>query len=272
MKLSKADKQGVVVILGVVAVLIAILIAKIILDKKPKPGPDNCVGQVTSNTVMVLDHTDRLPDQTREEIVNRAWKHIREHVKVNERVSIFTVSDLSKKSLKPVVSLCLPPDDGNRAIENVALIRKRFQENFEQPIRKALSIEAGMAHQSPIAQAIMDISLSQYLRGSSNSLLIFSDMLENTERFSIYRCTNGVDVISRYRESRRGALERPAFENTRVILHLIPRFSLSKGELACRDRWLNWFFGNNGGEKGSFEQDYLPGGESITNVEKGQKK
>src|SRR5438105_4946608 len=127
--LSKKDKHGLWLIGAVVVVLLLVLAAKANLDAKPKPGLDNCVGDVTSNTVVVLDHTERISEQTLEEIVSRAMAHIREHVKVNERVSVFTISDLSKKSLKPLVSVCRPPEDGNRAIENVQIIRKRFQRN-----------------------------------------------------------------------------------------------------------------------------------------------
>lgn len=270
--LSKKDKQGLWLILGVFLILGALLLGKMLLDGKPKPRPDNCVDIVTENTVIVLDHTEQVTEQTREEISARALAHIRENVRVNERVTVFTISDLSKKALKPVVSVCRPPDDGNRAVENLQVIRKRFQQNFEVPVRNALGTASGDSKESPIAQALTDISLSQYLRGRSNTLLVFSDMLENTSKFSLYKCNSSAEVIARYRESRRGAMERPEFTNTAVILNFIPRFDQSKETLKCRDQLWAWFFGNNSGDNAGLTVDYLPGGPAMSMAAPGGKK
>jgi hypothetical protein len=258
--LSTKDKQGIWVIAGVFGVLVAVLLLKMQQDSKPKPGPDNCVGLVAANTVVVLDHTERISEQTLEEIVSRAMAHVRDHVKVNERVTVFTVSDLSKQSLKPLLSICRPPESGNRAVEDVRALRKRFQENFEKPLRQALAVTPGDSKESPIAQAITDISLSQYLRGDTNTLLVFSDMLENTQRFTLYRCKSPSDTIARYRESRRGAMERPQFKNTLVALNLIPRMDQPSTTLKCRDQLWPWFFGDNDGPQAKLNTDYLPGG------------
>jgi hypothetical protein len=191
---------------------------------------------------------------------------------VNERVSLFAISDLSKKSLRPLVSLCRPPDDGNRAIENVQLIRKRFLQNFERPIREVLSKTPGDSKESPVAQALTDISLSQYLRGSSNTLLIFSDMLEHTSKFSLYKCTSATRTVAMYRESRSGSLERPEFINTHIELNLIPRLDQAKETLKCRDKLWPWFFGNNKGNNAALDVEYLPGGTPMNSTASGAKK
>ncbi len=258
--LSKKDKQGLWVIAGVFVALLSVFGVRLAQDAKPKPGSDFCVGDVTSNTVVLIDHTERISDQTRDTIVDRTIAHLTKHVKENERVSVFTISDDSKKSLRPIVSLCRPPSDGNRMVEDVQGIRKRFQKDFERPIKEALQVSPSNTKESPIAQAITDISLSQYLRGKSNSLLIYSDMLENTKQFSLYKCQSANDVIPGYRASRRGAKERPDFTNTRVFLNLIPRLNQSPIILKCRDTLWPWFFGNNLGSDASLIVDYLPGG------------
>ncbi|MEI6335209.1 MAG: hypothetical protein WCS87_11650 [Methylococcaceae bacterium] len=270
--LSSKDKQGLWVIVTVVILLIIVLVVKGNLDNKPKPGLNNCTGDVTANTVVVLDYSQQITNQTREEITARAMMHIHGKVKINELVSVFTISEFSKKSLQPLVSLCRPPEDGNRAIENVQQIRKFFQKNFEIPLREALSGTPGESKESPIAQVITDISLSQYLRGKSNTLIIFSDMLENTSKFSLYKCDSQANVIAQYRESRRGALERPELKNTSVSLNIIPRLDLTKGSLICRDKLWTWFFGNNEGPQAGVSLDYLPGGVSMGSTVSGLKK
>jgi len=257
---SEKDRAGVVLIVVVLIIFAVIVAFKVVLDSKPKAGEDFCVGTIEASTVILLDHSEAVSEQTREEIVARALVYITKNAKINERISVFTISDLSRKSLKPVVSLCRPPQTGNRAVENVRNIERDFKEKFEAPIRNALSQEFGGSNESPIAQAITDISLSQYLRGKGNSLLVFSDMIEHNPRFSMYKCDNVSPVVDKYRLSRQGAQERPAFVNTRVSLHLIPRISEAKSTLLCRDKFWPWFFGNNTGPEASLTWDYLPGG------------
>lgn len=269
--LTKKDKQGILMIgIGVAAVL-ALVGAKVLVGDKPKPAPDNCMAPVRANTVVILDHSDRLSEQTLEEIMARSMRHILDEVHVNERVSVFTISDISRQSLKPIVSVCRPREDGNRAVENLQMLRKRFQQNFEKPIREALQTQPVAGRESPLAQAITDLSLSQYLRGERNTLLIYSDMLEHTERFSLYRCGGTAEVVSRYRASRQGSQERPEFKNTKVVLNLVPRNDQPALTLKCRDQLWPWFFGNNSGDHAELTLDYLPGGtltSSTTGIRK----
>ena len=245
---------------GVAVVLAGLMGLAAVLNHRPPPGPDNCAGVPTRNTVILIDLSEQITDQTVAEIKARAMAYISDSVAMNERVSVFSVSDLSKRSLTPTVSVCRPPDSGNRAIENVQVIRKKFQSTFTKPLEEAVSLRPGDTNESPIAQAITDISLSQYLSGDTNTLLVFSDMLENTDKFSVYRCDSPEQVIRQFRESRRGAMERPVFKNTKVVLHLIPRLNQSRSALECRDKLWVWFFGDNSGSKAALDVRYLPGG------------
>ena len=268
---NKQDKQGIAMMIAAAVVLLAIMGAVATLGNKPKAGTDNCIGEISRNTVIVIDHTEAMTDQTKDEIASRSMKYINEKVIVNERVSIFTISDLSKQSLKPLLSLCRPADDGSRLTENVQVIKRRFHDKFDAPIRKALMTQMTDSKESPIAQALTDISLSQYLSGKDNALLIYSDMLEHTNKFSLYKCHSPGTTIAAYRQSRNGAMERPEFRNTSVKLNLIPRSDLDKTSLKCRDQLWPWFFGNNNAE-GTLEVSYLPGGSTMANVPQGAKK
>jgi hypothetical protein len=240
-------------------VLVAIAAAKLFLGSGPKPASDGCVGTVSANTVFVLDHSEQLTEQTRSEIVARAMAFIKNQVKTNERVTIFTVSELSKKSLTPVFSRCKPPESGNRGYEGVKEIEKRFKRDFMEPARAVLADVPKDSNESPVAQTLIDISLSQYLRGEHNSLLVYSDMLENTKKFNLYTCSSPRESVARFRESRKGAQERPKFKNTSISLNMIPRTDVSKATLRCRDQVWEWFFGDNEGSGSQFEVDYLPG-------------
>jgi hypothetical protein len=259
MALSIKDKRGVALIVFAIGVMAAIVVAKLALGNSPKAGPDGCIGAVTANTVIVLDHSEALTDQTRHEIVARALAHVRDKTETNERVTVFKVSELSKKSLEPAFSRCKPAQEGNRVVEDVRGIEKGYKRKFLEPLQAALNVAPSNAKESPIAQAIIDVSLTQYLRGERNSLLVFSDLLEYTPKFSLYSCSNADRVVGQFRESRKGAQERPKFINTSVSLNLIPRMDVAKGTLTCRDRLWPWFVGDSEGKGAKVDLDYLPG-------------
>lgn len=263
--LSQKDKQGIVLIFLVLLAGIIILVIKLNLDSAPKPGKDNCFNKIESNTVILLDYTDPIPQQTKDEIAARTLKLVKENVKLGERVSIFKISEVSNHSLKPVLSLCKPAEDGNRATENIHALKKNFENNFLLPLKGILSTDPESSNFSPIAEAITDISLSQYLTGRENNLVIFSDMIEHSNNFSLYKCTDSTNVVSKYRQTRIGAKERPTFVNTNVKLNIIPRLDLNTTVLDCRTKLWSWFFGDNEGSNAGLTSEYLPGGVTVSN-------
>lgn len=229
--------------------------------QKEAPSAGNCVGEPLASTVIVIDQSEAISDQARDEIVARVMHHLREKVRGNERVSVFTVSDLSRKSLRPLVSQCWPADKPYQFARGASAMRGHFEEGFSKPVLEALATLPAGTGVLPIAQALTDLSLSQYLRAPRNSLLVFSSMLENTGRFSLHRCAAPGDVVLRFRASRSGAQERPAFKNTLVNLHLIPKLDQPQAITRCRDALWTWFFGNNDGPDAGVTLDYLPGGD-----------
>ena len=90
-------------------------------------------------------------------------------------------------------------------------------------------------------------------------MLVFSDMLENTSKFSMYGCVDAKQAVTKFRESRKGAQERPHFRRTSVSLNMIPRLEVAKPTLKCRDQVWEWFFGDNEGAGARADIDYLPG-------------
>jgi hypothetical protein len=260
---SKKDRQGMALIAGVIAVVLGILVVRIVIGHQPPPLANNCVGQPTASTVILLDRSDGVSAQTVAEMQARALSFIEDSTQQNELVSIFSISDATERNLTPALSLCRPPSSGNRLYQNDAVIHKHFIEQFETPIHTALSQLGDTASTSPLAEAITDLSDSRYLQAPVNHLLVFSDLMENTSRFSLYHCADTSAVVSAFRAARTGAHERPAFKNTAVALHLIPRLSLSPLDIHCRDRLWLWFFGDNVGSSAGLTFSYLPGGAPV---------
>jgi hypothetical protein len=257
---SALDRRGRVLIAVIVLAAVGLIIARTVISRRPRPGPDNCIGTPDSSTVLVFDRSEGISRQTLDEMKARAIAFIRDNVRVNERVTVFTVDDSSTYSLRPLVSVCRPRRTGSELTENTRLLQRQYEQRFEQPIDSALSMIAGDGRRSPIAQALTDISLSQYLGRSKNALLVFSDLLENTDRYSLYRCEAAGRVIQEFRKSRAGARERPSFRNTHVYLHVIPRLDYPEEVWRCRDTLWLWFFGDNEGPDAAVDVLFLPGG------------
>jgi hypothetical protein len=260
---SKKDKQGFALI-GLIATAVVGLIGyKIYVGSQPKPGPDNCVGRPGASTVIVVDRSEGIGAQTLNEIRARALAYVTDSVQDNERVTVFTVDQGSQTALAPLVSLCRPRKDGSRVTENIRVLQKQYEARYRAPLDSVLRLPPGESLESPLAQAMTDISLSEYLNSKRNTLLVFSDMLENTGRFSLYTCKTPSTVIQDYRASRIGSQERPRFKNATVRLNIIPRWDQSRAALECRDKLWLWFFGDNPGANAGLTLDYLPGGPSV---------
>ena len=255
--LTAKDKKGIWLIVGVGLALGSLLVAGIIFEP-PEPGPDNCVGAPQASTVVVIDNSQSITEQTRREVSARILSFVRDSVQQNERVSLFRVSAISSDSLVPVFSRCRLQRDGNDLYEDARTMTRQFTERFQAPLEEAVSKLPSNSPSSPIAQAMIDISLSEYLGPSATRLVVFSDLLENTPAFSLYGCVDGDVAIKNFRESRRGAQERPKFRGTSVFLNVIPRVNLpTQTTSGCRDKFWMWFFGDNPG--GSLTPAFLPG-------------
>lgn len=252
-------KQAWWIIGGSVAFLGALLLGKALLTTPPVCDP-----AVKSKTVILLDYSEEVSTQTMDSIIGRAWKMIDEEVPEGEQVSVYSLNKATKKDFKPLFSACKPRKTGSRTTEDVRRIRRDFDEKFVKPLRAELSVPITGSDESPIAQALIDLSLDDLRFRSSDvtRLAVFSDFMENTSKFSMYRCTNPVEAVNQFRSSRIGAVERPQFKNVDVRMHIIPRTNISKSALQCRDRFWMWFFGDNQGtckKNSCLSPDHLPG-------------
>ena len=261
--LTRKDKNGLALMGGVLAVLAAVLLLAINDGDRLPAGPDNCHASVKAKTVILIDGSDVITAQGSEEIVRRSLDFVREHVGVDERVSIFEVTDVSQRSLKPRFSACKPPATGNRLNQDTRAVEKKFVQSFQKPLEDALAASGAESSVSPISEAVIDLSLSDYLRAERSNLLVFSDLLQHSRNTSLYGCSSGRAAIADFRAHRAGAMERPVFRNTGVYLNIVPREGLGHSVVRCRDGFWQWFFGDNSGPGAGLQTSFLPGGAVV---------
>jgi hypothetical protein len=257
---QKKDKQGQLMIGGVVLVVVAVLALKVSNDQGPKPDPTGCLDSIPSDLVMVVDHSEGVSEQTMAEVKARALAAINQ-LPLRGRASVFTIIKDSKTALHPVFKACRPPkgSEVSSLTANPDMVNRDYENKFLGPLKAAIEQRPSLSEESPIAQVITDLSLSEYFRSGSTRLLVFSDLLENTPAFTIYGCASGTSAVDAYRRARSGAMERPKFKNLRIDLNLIPRLNISPESVRCRAQFWNWFFGDNEGEAATLTFEELPG-------------
>ncbi|KND57465.1 hypothetical protein BVER_05822c [Candidatus Burkholderia verschuerenii] len=228
---------------------------------KPEPVDAlGCAQDVQGKTVIVLDTSDEVATQTRDEIVERVKNTVEHKIRDGDLVSVFTVNDLSKKNLVPAFAYCKPRRTGNELKESTRMLERHYVTKFEKPLQAAVQAPIKGSKESPIAQSLIDLSLLDYMRSNgATHLVIFSDLMEYTDRFSLYRCSGGAQVIKTFKESRGATVARPTFHNVSVELNIIPRSDVSAGVGRCRDTFWAWFFGYDEGPDARLVPSNLPG-------------
>lgn len=261
--LSKKDRQGLLLIAGVVVLVIIAFGFSYRQSNKPKLDGRSCPATIVRSTAIVIDRSDDTPSQTLDEILARTKRFVAEGAQEGELVSLFEVSGTSRTSLKPVFSACVPQRDGNDLYENRRKIQRTFTERFAGPLDAALAAKPVRSESSPISEAVIDLSASQYLSAPTNRLIVFSDMLQNSDNASLYGCTSAKTAIADFRAHRAGAIERPTFRNTAVELNVIPREGIGRETVRCRDGFWAWFFGDDEGADAGLTLRMLPGGARV---------
>jgi hypothetical protein len=204
--LSKSDRQG-ILILGIVGALVVALLATVVgvMWARPALGADNCVYQdkrllkraATDQTVILVDQSEALTETHRRFALSFIKDYVADDARlpVRSRIALFTFSKLNfdsrdSPSLRPASDLCRPPSHGNELYENSRKITKGFYDRFLIPVTAALeqSLTTEVGERSPILETLQLVSRSQEIEdGGHKTLIVVSDMLQNTEPFSHYR-------------------------------------------------------------------------------------
>ena len=92
----------------------------------------------------------------------------------------------------------MPQKDGNDLYEHRKSIKKFYDERFAKPLAEALKRPATTSKTSPVAEVLTDLSASDVMQSSSTRLMVFSDMMQNSDNVSLYGCRDGLSAIAEY--------------------------------------------------------------------------
>ncbi|HXU91193.1 MAG TPA: hypothetical protein VFQ62_20280 [Methylomirabilota bacterium] len=206
MPLNAQDRRGIVILccVGVVAVALLASVASLVWAR-PMIGTDNCVYRdkrlltraAVDETVILVDQSEALTDTHRRFALGFIKDYVADDASfaVRSRIALFPFSkqnfqSRNSPSFRATSDLCRPPSRGNELYENNRKITKDFYQRFLIPVTTALeeSLTTEVGERSPILESLQLISRSQEIQdGGRKTLILVSDMLQNTEGFSHYR-------------------------------------------------------------------------------------
>lgn len=258
MPLSSLDRRGILILCGIGGVAVALLATVAVLRwGRPIIGADNCVYRdrrlltraPTDQTVILVDQSEALTETHR----RFALSYIRDYVAddatfaVRSRIALFAFSKLTfeprtSPSLRPISDLCRPPSHGNELYENNRKITKDFHERFLVPVTAALeaSLTTEVGERSPILETLQLISRSQEIADAGRkTLIVVSDMLQNTEGFSHYLDPRGYEDFVR---SGFAADVKADFRGWNIIVIYLRRYRDRRLQQAAHiDFWQRYF-------------------------------
>jgi hypothetical protein len=148
--MTNQRRNAYLIIGGSVIFLLGLLLMKVLITPSPVCDP-----KIKSKTVVLLDRSQGVAKQTTEAIVNRTWQHIEDSVSVGELVTIYDLTQDSKKNLMPIFQACKPRSEGSQLTENAKRVKLDFQ-NFNKKLRNELANPIDGSDESPLAQALIE--------------------------------------------------------------------------------------------------------------------
>ena len=145
--------------------------------------------------VVLIDRTDPMKEGLLN-IVLEEIASVKDTIPKNAMLSVYLINAQSAEMMSPEFCLCNPGngDDESWLYKNPKRIRAKWEASFGAPLRAALEPlrEIETAESSPILEALGVVTSLQSFREceARRTIIVYSDMLQNTGWYSHYRDRN----------------------------------------------------------------------------------
>lgn len=156
-----------------------------------------------SLTVVIIDGTDTW-NPTQRLVVEQEFRRIQQQVERFGRIDLYAVRRDAEVMAEPVLSLCNPGQPSNfqefplvgefgaRVVANPEQLVERWNEDYSSALQDVMAVEASSSERpvSPIMETVRASGLQVFGsngRDVAKSLILFSDLLQNSNTYSVYR-------------------------------------------------------------------------------------
>lgn len=238
------------VAVGLAAVAVMALFVKFVILAPKPPAYDaaGCQeGNVQGHLVVILDRTDPLAPGTHRS-VSKIIAQLVADMQTGDKLSVYEIDSTNLGGLSRARFEHCRPRDGSHAdplFENPTLISRRFMELFDKPLHEVIDGYQGGDGQSssPIMECLMDVMHLKDFgeRVPRRRLVVFSDLLQHTARYSHYRTAPDFRTMLRDNALRQMV---PDLSGVRVSLYYLLRASDSAINRQTNEHvefWLDYF-------------------------------
>ncbi len=194
--LSKENKTVIgYIIIGICFVVFSGLTISALALKGEAYDPETlCLDEVSAHTIVVLDKTDSLSINQQRFMLNYLSKE-KDKLRTSEKFSVFTLTENAYMNPEPIFSKCNPGtgENANKLYQNPQKIQMRFDRFFSKPLKENMNsmLSDNTGSKSPIFEMIGELSFRDDFgeETKERTLIIFSDMMHHTLKYSHYRNT-----------------------------------------------------------------------------------
>lgn len=222
--------------LNLLLVVVAIAGIAYAVEKFKAPDYDEdtlCIvsSELPPHTAIILDKTDEY-SEFQAGLIASVIRRTKDRLDVGERLTIFELDARGQFDPRGHFSLCSPGrgKQVNPLFRNPRLIEERYAELFEAPLESVLQdlVTPKEAPSSPILEALARLSQTEAFSDDvpSRSIVLVSDMLQNSDMFSAYGGGGSMpDAMPDRRDVADLVLNRfgDGLRGTELEIRLIPR-------------------------------------------------
>jgi len=197
--MTKKDKLGLMIIIGVGVFLISLLAVSYRLKASSQNYDHETLcrrdGDYPS-LKLLIDKTDPWAGQDRDRLA-ALIRRLKDQLAEDERFSIFVLDETGTYAPSPMFDMCNPGrrEQANNFYENPRMVQRKFEEKFAAPLDQMLDelLRPGIAPQSPILETLTGLKGPA---GRKERLVIVSDMMQNADALSLYHRDDRISSAS----------------------------------------------------------------------------
>ncbi|MCP9629467.1 hypothetical protein NML43_20445 [Rhodopseudomonas palustris] len=210
---------------------------------------------------ILIDRSDPISEQQAQRIRQTIDK-LKNDATFGLRFDIYTFQGDTTHALKPKLQICAlgKPSDANEWVENLELVRRRYETKFANVLDQTISdlLNASSQSNSPIIESLRGAAISSF--GSIQSgqiplrVTMISDMIQNTPQFNQFQAEADFQKLSR---SVAWPTLQPQLKGAHVDILYLLRLSAQRNGKPIQNR----------GHQAFWEQLIASSGGRVTNID-----